>query len=85
MKFVRVVFRCRRECEIEEAIAEAVGSAFDSYVRLRTKGKDPFFETGVQLAQNRCVSSRRFSREGLIWGRQRSASYGAAEISGARK
>src|SRR3954462_6489143 len=52
----------------------------------RTKDgrKTPLRDTDVQLEKKSEYSSRKFSRGGLILGRQSSASSGAAESSGGR-
>jgi hypothetical protein len=40
-RHARIVFRGRGEVDREEAVAEAVAAAFDSYLRLKARGKDP--------------------------------------------
>jgi len=40
-RHARVVFRDRKPADREEAIAEAVAAAFESYVALKARGKDP--------------------------------------------
>src|SRR5690348_4867262 len=50
----------------------------------KTEGKRPLLDTDVQLEKKSEYSSRKFSRGGLILGRQSSASSGAAESSGGR-
>lgn len=49
-RHARVVFRDRNPTDHEEAIAEAVASAFESYVALKSRGKDPLREFPTAMA-----------------------------------
>ena len=47
---VRIVFRHYPVSEIEEAVAEAVGAAFVSYLHLKERGKDPVRDFSSAMA-----------------------------------
>jgi hypothetical protein len=69
----RLTFRHRNPAEREEAVAEAVAAAFESYVRLKKHGKDPVQEVPAALAsfavlhskEDRHVGGRSNSRDVL--------------------
>lgn len=50
VRHARVVFRGRAPAEREEAVAEAVAAAFESYVGLKARGKDPLHDFPSALA-----------------------------------
>jgi hypothetical protein len=41
LQHARFVFRARNPCDREEAEAEAIAAAFESFVRLKARGKEP--------------------------------------------
>lgn len=49
-RHARVAFRGRPEVHREEAVAEAIAAAFESYVRLKAAGRDPIRDYPSQMA-----------------------------------
>lgn len=72
-RHARVTFRHRHEADREEAVAEAVAAAFESYVGLKQRGKDPVRDFPTAMAtfavlhvkDERHVGSRSSSKDVL--------------------
>lgn len=72
-RHARVVFRDRNEVDREEAVAEALAAAFESYVALKQRGQDPVQEFPSVMARfavlhvkgDRHVGGRSSSRDVL--------------------
>ncbi len=91
-RHVRIVFRHHLASEIEEAVAEAVGAAFVSYLRLKASGKDPVRDfpsamatfAALHVKNDRHVGGRSSSRDVLSARAQRTRGFRLESLNVAR-
>ena len=87
-RHARVVFRTSTEVDREEASAEAVAAAFESYLRLKKRGKDPVQSFPSLMAtfaarhvkDGRHVGGRRTSSDALSFTAQQKHGFRVASL-----
>ena len=91
-RHVRIAFRGHPLSEIEEAVAEAVGAAFVSYLHLKKRGKDPVRDfpsamatfAALHVRSDRHVGGRSSSRDVMSTRAQRKRGFRLQSLSVAR-